>query len=140
MGQTTATGISQVATVIVPVTDQDRAFRFFVECLGFEKVSDFEYGQGERWVEVAPPGAATRVSLVRPRDGRTAGVDAGVAFLTDDVERDHAQLQARGVEVDEVIMREGNPVVYWTDAPLAGMPAMFRFRDPDGNSFLLVQA
>jgi catechol 2,3-dioxygenase-like lactoylglutathione lyase family enzyme len=140
MGGTTATGISQVATVIVPVTDQDRAARFFVDGLGFERVSDFEYGEGERWVEVAPPGAATRVSLVRPRDGRTAGIDAGVAFLSDDVERDHAELKARGVEVDDSIMREGHPVVYWTDAPLAGMPAMFRFRDPDGNSFLLVQA
>jgi catechol 2,3-dioxygenase-like lactoylglutathione lyase family enzyme len=58
---------------------------------------------------------------------------------TEDVEADHEHLLARGVDVDEAIMREGEPVVYWADAPLAGVPATFRFRDPDGNSFLMVQ-
>jgi hypothetical protein len=31
------------------------------------------------------------------------------------------------------------PVVYWGGAALAGTPPMFLFRDPDGNSFLLVE-
>jgi catechol 2,3-dioxygenase-like lactoylglutathione lyase family enzyme len=31
------TRISQVATVFVPVADQDRALRFYVDELGFEK-------------------------------------------------------------------------------------------------------
>jgi hypothetical protein len=29
--------------------------------------------------------------------------------------------------------------VTWSGATLAGVPSMFRFRDPDGNSFLMVQ-
>ncbi len=74
-----------------------------------------------------------------PREGRRTGIETGVVFTTEDVEADHEHLLARGVDVDEAIMGEGEPVVYWADAPLAGVPAMFRFRDPDGNSFLMVQ-
>ena len=55
----TRTHITQVRTVGVPVTDQDRALEFYLQKLGFEKRIDTPYGQGERWVEVAPPGAAT---------------------------------------------------------------------------------
>jgi len=134
-----ATHVTQMATVVVPVSDQDRAVEFFVEYLAFEKFSDFGYGDGERWVEVSPPDAGTRLSLVLPREGRRPGVETGVVFTSEDVEADHEQLRARGVEVDEAIMGEGAPIVYWADAPLSGIPAMFRFRDPDGNSFLMVQ-
>jgi catechol 2,3-dioxygenase-like lactoylglutathione lyase family enzyme len=135
---TTRTRITQVATVIVPVTDQDRALDFYEGALGLEKVSDFRYESGERWTEVAPSGGTTRVSLAAARPDRPAGIETGVAFVTDDVEADHAALQARAVDV-EAIMRAGAPVRYWAGAPLAGMPAMFLFRDPDGNSFLIVQ-
>ena len=41
--------------------------------------------------------------------------------------------------MDEAILREGDPHVRWSGAVLAGIPSMFRFRDPDGNSFLIVQ-
>src|SRR3954466_3239231 len=51
------TRISQVGTVMVPVTDQDRALEFYVGTLGFEKRTDTPYGEGARWGEVAPPGA-----------------------------------------------------------------------------------
>ena len=37
------------------------------------------------------------------------------------------------------IFREGDPVVEWAGAIQAGIPAMFLLRDPDGNSFLIVQ-
>jgi catechol 2,3-dioxygenase-like lactoylglutathione lyase family enzyme len=36
--------ITQVATVFVPVSDQDRALEFYVDRLGFEKRVDFSYG------------------------------------------------------------------------------------------------
>lgn len=52
------TRITQVGTVFVPVADQDRALEFYLSKLGFEKRADFPYGEGSRWIEVAPPGAA----------------------------------------------------------------------------------
>ena len=48
----TAMHITQVGTVIVPVTDQDRPLEFYVGTLGFEKRLDGEYAPGERWIEV----------------------------------------------------------------------------------------
>ncbi|HXF35054.1 MAG TPA: hypothetical protein VN603_10830 [Candidatus Acidoferrales bacterium] len=62
------TGITQVATVFVPVADQDRALRFYLERLGFEKRADFQYGQGSRWLEVAPRGSP-RQFFLRDTDG-----------------------------------------------------------------------
>jgi catechol 2,3-dioxygenase-like lactoylglutathione lyase family enzyme len=125
---------------MVPVSDQDRALEFYVGELGFEKRAEFEYADGERWVEVAPRGAASQMTLVRARDDRPAGVETGLAFNTGDVETAHADLSERGVDVDEEILREGDPVVYWAGACLAGIPPMFLVRDPDGNSLLIVQA
>ena len=124
----TTTRITQVGTVIVPVRDQDRALEFYLEKLGFEKRTDTPYGDGERWLEVAPPGAATTIALVPPREGSATGVETRVGFTTEDVDADHAGLQARGVDVDQAVMRMGDPV-----------PPMFFFRDPDGNRFFIIE-
>jgi catechol 2,3-dioxygenase-like lactoylglutathione lyase family enzyme len=129
--------ITQLATVIVPVSDQDRAIEFYVGTLGFEKRLDFVYETGERWVEVVPSGAATSLTLVPPPHGQPVGIETRVILLTRDVDAHHAELQASGFEVD-AIMRAGD-VVYWGGAPLAGNPRMFVMRDPDGNSLLVVQ-
>jgi catechol 2,3-dioxygenase-like lactoylglutathione lyase family enzyme len=129
----TETGIhvSQIGTVMVPVSDQDRAIEFYVEKLGFEKRADVPFGGGERWVEVAPAGAATTLALVPPREDQagapTIGTEARVALTSEDIDADHASLRARGVDVDDEIMRMGDPV-----------PPMFFFRDQDSNRFLMV--
>ena len=47
--------ITSVATVFLPVTDQDRALAFFRDQLGFDVHSDTDYGEGIRWVEVTTP-------------------------------------------------------------------------------------
>ena len=130
--------ITQLATVTVPVSDQDRAIEFYVENLGFETRSDFTYDTGERWVEVVPPGAGTSLTLVPPPEEQPVGIETRVILITKDVEGDHAGLRERGIDAGE-IMREGQPVVYWGGAPLAGNPPMFILRDPDGNSLLIVQ-
>jgi catechol 2,3-dioxygenase-like lactoylglutathione lyase family enzyme len=120
--------VGQIGTVMVPVSDQDRAIEFYVEKLGFEKRADIPFGDGNRWVEVAPPGAATTVALVQPREGESTGIETRIGYTTSDVDSDHAELRARGVDVDEQVMRMGGPV-----------PPMFFFRDQDGNRSLIVQ-
>jgi catechol 2,3-dioxygenase-like lactoylglutathione lyase family enzyme len=134
------TNINQAATVFVPVSDQERSLAFYVDTLGFEKRTDFTYAGGERWLEVIRPGAATAFALIGPRDGAAPGIETRVALGTADVEADHADLRARGVDVDDAILRAGDPVVTWGGATLAGVAPMFRLRDPDGNSFLIVQS
>jgi catechol 2,3-dioxygenase-like lactoylglutathione lyase family enzyme len=123
---TDATRITRIGTVIVPVSDQERALAFYVETLGFEKRLDAPFGQGGRWVEVAPPGAATTIALVQaPEDDPTGIV---VSLATDDADGDHETLLTRGVDADAAVLRMGEYV-----------PPMFTFRDPDGNRFRMVQ-
>jgi catechol 2,3-dioxygenase-like lactoylglutathione lyase family enzyme len=130
MTAATATAIDKVGTVIVTVADQERAIAFYTEKLGFEKRADIPMGNGYRWVEVAPTGADTTIAVVPPRPGDAAGgAQTGIALSTGDVDADHAALRERGVDVDEEVQRMGDPV-----------PPMFWFRDPDGNSLLIVQS
>jgi len=117
--------ITQVGTIGIPVADQDRALAFYLEKLGFEKRMDVPYGKGERWVEVAPAGAATTIALVRAREGAPTGIDTQVRFSTKDAEADHAALRARGVDADPEILRYPVP--------------MFVLRDADGNLLRIVQ-
>ncbi|HEX4483564.1 MAG TPA: VOC family protein [Solirubrobacteraceae bacterium] len=124
----TASNITQIGTVMVPVSDQDRAIAFYCEKLGMEKRADSPFGHGERWVEVAPAGAGTTLALVKPREGEPIGIDTHVAFSTKDIDADHAGLLAGGVDVDAEVMRMGDPV-----------PPMFWLRDADGNRLMIVQ-
>ena len=122
------TRITEVGRVMVPVSDQDRALDFYVGTLGLEKRADIPYGDGDRWVEVAPSGAATAIALVPPREGESAGIETRISFTSQDADADHAELRDRGVDVDAEVMRMGDPV-----------PPMFFFRDQDGNSLLIVE-
>jgi catechol 2,3-dioxygenase-like lactoylglutathione lyase family enzyme len=117
------TRINQVGTVIVPVSDQDRALEFYAGTLGFEKRRDGSFGGGQRWLEVAPPQSSTTLALV-PQEGATAEV----SFWTADAAADLAELHAKGVDADAELVDVG-----------PGVPPMFTFRDPDGNRFRVVE-
>ena len=136
------TSISAVATVFVPVSDQDRALAFYVEKLGFEKRADFDYGGGKRWVEVAPPESANALALVSPAEGTaTPTAAARCAFATSDIDGLVEKLRGHGIDVEEVgragSARSG---LLSADVTVADpFPPQCCFRDPDGNRFLLVE-
>src|SRR5690348_11938955 len=125
---TTASRLDQINVVIIPSTDQDRSIDFYVGALGFEKRADIPFGGDYRWVEVYPPNGQTGIALAPPRPQDPVGVQTGIALATDDVDATHAHMKGAGVDVDDEISRMGDPV-----------PPMFWFRDPDGNSLLVVQ-
>jgi catechol 2,3-dioxygenase-like lactoylglutathione lyase family enzyme len=127
MNEQSTIRITEVHTVGVPVSDQERALDFYVGKLGFEKRMDASFGPGQRWLEVAPAGAATTIALVPTRDGVPTGVETGIRFTSEDADADHADLTARGVDVDPEVLRFGG-----------GVPPMFYFRDPDGNRLVIV--
>ena len=125
----TKTRLSQIGTVIVPVSDQDRALAFYAETLGLEKRTDVPFGDGYRWVEVAPEGAESTIALAPPPEGTPTGnVETGIGFHTTDIETVHADLKAAGADVDEEISRMGGPV-----------PPILWFRDPEGNKLMVVE-
>lgn len=121
---TTRTQITTVGTVGVLVTDPDRALEFYTGMLGFDKRLDVSFGNGARWIEVAPPGAETTIALVPAGSGQ----QPGIRFATKDAGADHTHLSDRGADTDPEVMRLGEPV-----------PPMFTVRDPDGNALLIVE-
>ena len=124
----TATGIRTINLVMVPTLDQDAAIKFY-ESVGFEKRTDTAFGGGYRWVEVYPPEGTTGIALAPPTEGvEITPTNTGIALTTDDIDRTHAELKARGVDVDAEVARMGDPV-----------PPMFWFRDPTGHTLMVVQ-
>jgi catechol 2,3-dioxygenase-like lactoylglutathione lyase family enzyme len=140
MPTATPSRLSQIQLVTIPSTDQDRSVEFY-EMLGFEKRNDGPWGDGYRWVELYPPSTPTGIALVPPGPGDPTSVQTGIIFNTEDIDAAHARLQALGVDVDESVARVGAPAEIRIGAvQMAGpVPPMFYFRDPDGNSMLVVQ-
>ena len=119
------TSITHVRTVTVPVANQQRALEFYTDKLGFEKTIDAQFGPEQRWIEVAPADGGTSIALP-PRGDVAPGVDTGIRLSTQSADADHAALRAAGVDVDDVLN-------------LPGVPPMFSFRDPDGNTLYVVE-
>lgn len=96
--------ITNLATVTVYVSDQQKSLDFYVDKLGFEKRADQDMGPMGRWLEVAPPGAATGLVLARAdafAKQHRVGDSADLVFETGDVSAVHERLRARGVAVTE---------------------------------------
>ena len=51
--------ISRISVISIPVSDPDRAKAFYAETLGFDVLADSEFGDGRRWIQLAPEGSAT---------------------------------------------------------------------------------
>jgi catechol 2,3-dioxygenase-like lactoylglutathione lyase family enzyme len=121
----TATHITGIRTVSIPVGDQDAALPFYRDTLGFTVLRDNPTPGGGRWIELAP-GADSAVVTLEPASAQVTRGAIGIRFTTDDAEAAHGALQAAGVDVDEILR--------WP-----GVPAMFAFRDPEGNAFSVTE-
>lgn len=120
--------VTHLGRVMVPVADQDAGIAFYTEKLGFSLVADVPFGEGDRWVEVAPPRGGAAIALVPPRGDYQPGRNTGIALESTDPRADHAELKAAGVDVDDELMGGDGTV-----------PLLFFFRDGDGNHLMLVQ-
>src|SRR5436305_5766567 len=124
----TQTRFNKINTIVIPVAQQDEMIAFYVEKLGFQKRTDVPFGNGYRWVEVAPGDEVTTIALAPPPPGKPAGNrETGITLQTDDIDAYHAELRAAGVDVDSEVSRMGDPV-----------PPLFWLRDPEGNSLMVV--
>jgi lactoylglutathione lyase len=122
---TTKTHITGVRTVSIPVEDQDAALRFYTGTLGFTTLRDNPTPNGGRWIELTPGGDNVIVTLESAAPSTTRGA-IGIRFTTRDAEAAHTALTAAGVDTDDILR--------WP-----GVPAMFAFRDPDGNAFSITE-
>lgn len=116
--------IRQLKFVGIPTSDQDRALSFWTEKVGFAIATDQPMGS-QRWIELSIPGAQTGVVLFTPEGHEDrVGTFFNGSFQCDDVEYSYRQLCERGVEFEGPPERQP-----WG--------TFAKFRDPDGNTFVL---
>jgi catechol 2,3-dioxygenase-like lactoylglutathione lyase family enzyme len=115
---------THVLLLSVPVSDQDAARDFYLDALGFELVRDEAMGPTMRWVQVAPRGGQTALTLVTWFPSMPAGSLKGLVLETDDLDGDAARLAERGVPVEGGIQ----------EAPWG---RYLQLADPDGNGLVL---
>lgn len=123
--------------VIVPVTDIDRAKDFYAGQLGFVVDHDTVVSDEVRVVQLTPPGSGC--SIVIGKGGlpeMPPGSQKGLQLVVPDIERAHAELVERGVEVTDVQVLGVNPSP--TPHPLDNVGFVF-FSDPDGNGWAVQQ-
>ena len=119
--------LNNLEVISVPVSDQERAKRFYAEQLGFAVVMDGTFGEDMRWVMLEPPGSRTKITLVNWFDTMPAGSLRGAVLGCDDLEQTLAELASRGVRFHEETIGEA-PWGRWKT-----------FDDPDGNSWIVQQ-
>jgi catechol 2,3-dioxygenase-like lactoylglutathione lyase family enzyme len=118
--------IKRLRIVSIPVKDQEAAKRFYAETLGFKVRMDMPFMPEARWMELAPPGSQTSITLVTWFEAMKPGGVTGMVLETDDIDGDHVLLRERGLVLSPI---ESAP---W------GRYATFS--DPDGNGWVLQQS
>ena len=101
--------MSKIGCITLVVRDYDEAIKFYTDALGFTLVEDTPQGNGERWVQVAPPGSSETCLLlaqaVNSEQEKAIGNQAGgrvfLIYHSDNFERDYQRMQTFGVKFEE---------------------------------------
>ena len=123
--------------VVVPVSDVDRAKAFYSDRLGFGVDHDTEVSEGNRIVQLTPPGSGCSIVVgegIVP--DMSPGSLQGLQLVVPDIEEARAQLVERGVEVGEIQIMGQSPTPQ--PHPLDNVGFVF-FNDPDGNGWAVQQ-
>jgi catechol 2,3-dioxygenase-like lactoylglutathione lyase family enzyme len=117
--------IRGIKFVGIPVRNQDVSLKFYTEKLGFKVITDQPFSADQRWIELLIPGAESRVSLFTPKGHEDRiGKFQAISFWCDDVLATAVVLKAKGVVFEQEPKKE-----VWG--------SMAKFKDPDGNEFVL---
>jgi catechol 2,3-dioxygenase-like lactoylglutathione lyase family enzyme len=119
--------------VVVPVSDVDRAKAFYAEGLGFNVDHDTKVSEGNRVVQLTPPGSGCSIVVgegIVPE--MTPGSFKGLQLVVSDLHQARAELVERGVEVSEIEVMGENPTPQ--PDPLDNV-GFFFLSDPDGNGW-----
>jgi catechol 2,3-dioxygenase-like lactoylglutathione lyase family enzyme len=143
---TAATVDLKLEVVVIPVSDVDRAKRFYGS-LGWRLDADFAFDNGFRVVQFTPPGSGCSVQFGTNIASAAPGSAQGLYLIVSDIEAAHDELVARGAKISEVFhagtpgaqfRRDGTSGRVSGPAPdHASYGSFATFSDPDGNSWLL---
>jgi len=133
----------KLEVVVIPVSDVDRAKRFY-ERLGWRLDADFATGDSWRVVQLTPPGSPCSIFVGKGITTAVPGSVHGTFLVVDDVQAARAELVARDINVSEVFHFAGGLHVDGTEGRVPGphpeggsYRSFASFSDPDGNSWML---
>jgi catechol 2,3-dioxygenase-like lactoylglutathione lyase family enzyme len=136
------TSTLSLEVITVPVSDVDRALRFYVDQVGFALDVDYRPNETFRVVQLTPPGSGCSIQIGNGLTGAPAGSLRNMYLVVRDIEAARKRLLERGVAVSEI--RHKTPIGAWDGGfapgldPARGDYASFAdFSDPDGNSWIL---
>jgi catechol 2,3-dioxygenase-like lactoylglutathione lyase family enzyme len=137
-------GEVKLEVVVVPVSDVDRAKRFY-EGLGWRLDADLAIDDGYRVVQLTPPGSACSIIFGAGVTSAPPGSSEGLQLSVYDIDTARADLIERGVEVSEpfhdvtgIFHHAGTEGRANGPAPEhADYGSFAAFSDPDGNGWLL---
>ena len=135
---TTHAGPMKLEVVVIPVSDAERAKRFYSK-LGWRLDADFVVGDAFRVVQFTPPGSPCSIHFGKGLTSAVPGSAQGLYLIVSDIEVARAELVRRGAEVSDVFHRAGpgQPPRKGRDPARRSYVSFASFSDPDGNSWLL---
>lgn len=129
----------KIEVVAIPVSDVERAKRFYGDTLGWRLDGDFSAGDEFRGLQFTPPGSHCSIHFGKGVTMGAPGSASGLYLVVSDIEAARAELVDRGVEVSEIFHRTGpgKPPVSGVDPQRHSYASLATFSDPDGNTWLL---
>jgi len=138
----------KLEVVVIPVSDVDRAKRFYGD-LGWRLDADFAAGDDFRVIQFTPPGSGTSIIFGKNVTAAAPGSAQGLYLIVSDIEAAREALLGRGVAISAAFhpggatagpdapylfgrLRVGGP-----DPERGSYRSFASFSDPDGNGWLL---
>ena len=131
----TGTTDMKLEVVTVPVSDVDRAKRFY-QSLGWRLDADIAVGDAFRVVQLTPPQLPCSVAFGKGLTTAEPGSAQRLLLVVYDIDAARADLLSRGAEVSEVFHLAGGRVP-GPDPQRRSYQTYAAFSDPDGNAWLL---
>jgi catechol 2,3-dioxygenase-like lactoylglutathione lyase family enzyme len=136
----------KLEVVVIPVSDVDRAKRFYAR-LGWRLDADFAFDNGFRVVQFTPPGSGCSIQFGTNITSAAPGSVQDLYLIVSDIEAARKALVGKGAQVSDVF-HPSAPGAQFKPAGMGGRvsgsapePASYRsfatFSDPDGNGWLL---